>query len=40
MLAIVVEFDLECWRLDYNTAFLNAKVDEEVQVKIMTEFRG
>ena len=30
VLAIVAEFDLECWRLDYKTVFLNAKVEEEV----------
>ena len=34
MLAIAAEFDLECWQLDYNTAFLNAKVEEEVYVKM------
>ena len=34
MLAIAAEFDFECWQLDYNTAFLNAKVEEEVYVKM------
>ena len=30
VLAIAAEFDFECWQLDYNTAFLNARVEEEV----------
>ena len=30
VLAIAAEFDFECWQLDYNTAFLNAKVEEDV----------
>ena len=34
VLAIAAELDLECWQLDYNTAFLNAKVEEEVYVKM------
>ena len=34
MLAKVAEFDFECWQLDYNTAFLNAKVEEDVYVKM------
>ena len=34
MLAIAAEFDFECWQLDYNTAFLNAKVEEDVYVKM------
>ena len=34
VLAIAAEFGFECWQLDYNTAFLNAKVEEEVYVKI------
>ena len=33
VLAIAAEFDFECWQLDYNTVFLNAKVEEEVYVK-------
>ena len=34
VLVIAVEFDFECWQLDYSTAFLNAKVKEEVYVKM------
>ena len=34
VLAIAAEFDFECWQLDYNTAFLNAKVEEDVYVKM------
>ena len=34
VLAIAAEFDFECWQLDYNTAFLNATVEEEVYVKM------
>ena len=34
VLAIAAEFDFECWQLDYNTAFLNAKVEEEVYVEM------
>ena len=34
VLAIAAEFDFECWQLDYNTAFLNAKIEEEVYVKM------
>ena len=34
VLAIAAEFVFECWQLDYNTAFLNAKVEEEVYVKM------
>ena len=34
VLAIAAEFDFECCQLDYNTAFLNAKVEEEVYVKM------
>ena len=30
VLAIAVEFDFESWQLDYNIAFLNANVEEEV----------
>ena len=29
VLAVAAEFDFECWQLDYNTAFLNAKVEED-----------
>ena len=28
------DYNLECWQLDYNTAFLNANVTEEVLVKM------
>ena len=38
VLAIAAEFDFECWQLDYNTAFLNAKVEEEVYVKMTPEY--
>ncbi|CAN0247142.1 unnamed protein product [Ascophyllum nodosum] len=34
VLAIAAGFDFECWQLDYNTAFLNATVEEEVYVKM------
>ena len=34
VLAIAAEFGFEYWQLDYNTAFLNAKVEEEVYVKM------
>ena len=34
VLAIAAEFDFECWQLDYNPAFLNAKVEEEVYIKM------
>ena len=34
VLAIAAELDFECWQLDYNIAFLNAKVEEEVYVKM------
>ncbi|CAN0562946.1 unnamed protein product, partial [Laminaria digitata] len=34
VLAIAAEYNLECWQLDYNTAFLNADVTEEVYVKM------
>ena len=34
VLAIAAEFEFKCWQLDYNTAFLNAKVEEEVYVKM------
>ena len=34
VLAIAAEFDFECWQLNYNTAFLNAGVEEEVYVKM------
>ena len=34
VLVIPAEFNFECWQLDYNTAFPNAKVEEEVYVKM------
>ena len=34
VLAIAAEFDFECWQLDNSTAFLDAKVEEEVYVKM------
>ena len=34
VLATAAEFDFECLQLDYNTAFLNAKVAKEVYVKM------
>ena len=34
VLAIAAEYNLDCWQLDYNTAFLNADVTEEVHVKM------
>ena len=34
VLAIAAEFDFECWQLDYNTTFLNIKVEEEIYVKM------
>ena len=33
VLAIAVEFDFECWQLDYNIAFLNAKVNRKFTLK-------
>ena len=34
VLAIEADIDYECWQFDCNTAFLNAKVEEEVYVKM------
>ena len=34
VLAIAAEYNLECWQRDYNTAFLNADVTEEVYAKM------
>ena len=34
VLAIAAEHNLKCWQVDYNTAFLNADVAEEVYVKM------
>ena len=34
VLAIVLEYNLECWQLDDNTAFLNADITEDMHVKM------
>ena len=34
VLEIAAEFNLECWQLHYNTAFLHAKVEEKVYVEM------
>lgn len=34
VLVIAVEYNVECWQLGYNTAFLNADVEEEVHVNM------
>ena len=34
VLATAAEYNLECWQLDYNTAFLNTDVTEEVYVRM------
>ena len=34
LLAIVAEYNLECWQLDHNTVFFNADVEKEVYVKM------
>ena len=34
VLVLATEYNLQCWQLDYNTAFLNAEVVEEVYVKM------
>lgn len=33
VLAVAARYDLECWQLDINTAFLNAELREEVYIK-------
>ena len=38
VLTIAAELNLECWQLDYNTAFLNADVTDEVYVKMAPEY--
>ena len=41
--SIVAEYNLECWQLDYNIAFLNDNVEKEAYVKMVTgyeEFDG
>ena len=37
MLAKAAEYSLECWQLDYNAAFLNADVTEDINVKMALE---
>ena len=39
VLAIGAEFDLECWQLDYHTAFLNVRVEDEVCVKMAPGYK-
>ena len=34
VLTIAAKYDFECWQLDYNTAFLTTKVEEDVYGKI------
>ena len=34
VLVIVAKYNLECWQLENNTAFLNAIVTEDVCVKV------
>ena len=34
VLAIAAKYNLEYWQLDYNTAFLNADITEEVYIKM------
>ena len=34
VLATAVEYNLECWQLDYTNTFLNADVTEEGYVKM------
>lgn len=38
VLAIAAAYNLECWKLDYDAAFLNANVAEDVYVKMTSEF--
>ena len=38
VLAIAAEYKLECWQLEYNTAFLNADFTEEVYVKMAPRY--
>ena len=38
VLVTAAEYDLECWKLDYNTAFPNANVTEGVYVKMGTGY--
>lgn len=34
VLAIAADYNLDSWKLDYNTVFLNADVEEEVYAKV------
>ena len=40
MLAIVAKNDFQCWQLDYNIVFPNAKAETEVYVKMAPEYEG
>lgn len=40
VLGIAAKYDLECWQLNYNSAFLNANVTEGVHVKIDPDTRN
>ena len=40
MLAKAAEYSLECWQLDYNAAFLNADVTEDMHVKTAPAYEG
>lgn len=35
VLAMAAEYNLECWKVDYNATFLNADVEEGVYVKMV-----
>lgn len=34
VLATGVAYHLECWKLDYNTALINADIEEEMYIKM------
>ena len=38
VLAVAAEYNLECWQLDSNTAFLNADATEKVYVKMAPRY--
>lgn len=38
VLAVVAEYDLECWQIDHNTAFPSAELKEEVYVKMVAGY--
>ena len=40
VLTMASEYNLECWQLDYNTAFLNADGTEEVYVRMAPGYEG